>query len=261
MKNYHTHTYRCKHATGDVVDYVKMAISSDVNVLGISDHTPLPDNRWLDVRMHMNELDGYIRAIEDCQSQFPEIEILKGMECEYSKEYKNFYQEELIGKYHFDYLIFGPHYFPKDGAWVNTYGGVQNAQDLLAYSKYVIESMESGLFIFVAHPDLFGNSYDAWDKNTEACSKDILVAAEKLQIPIEINGLGFRKPQISTSKGNRHQYPLEEFWGLASNYKINVVINSDAHRPIDIIANITQGMEILDRYGLKLADLSFLEKY
>ena len=28
QRNYHTHTYRCKHATGDVIDYAKAAIEA-----------------------------------------------------------------------------------------------------------------------------------------------------------------------------------------------------------------------------------------
>ena len=26
LKNYHTHTYRCKHASGDVSDYIRAAL-------------------------------------------------------------------------------------------------------------------------------------------------------------------------------------------------------------------------------------------
>ena len=59
QRNYHTHTYRCKHATGDVIDYAKAAIEADLTTLGMSDHAALPDNRWNNVRMSMLELDDY----------------------------------------------------------------------------------------------------------------------------------------------------------------------------------------------------------
>ncbi|MCK5198693.1 MAG: hypothetical protein KAR21_10100, partial [Spirochaetales bacterium] len=70
MNNFHSHTWRCKHATGTVKDYVDAAISAvgatgrspllhESPILGISDHTPLPDNRWSHVRMDMSELDAY----------------------------------------------------------------------------------------------------------------------------------------------------------------------------------------------------------
>ena len=34
-------------------------------VLGISDHTALPDNRWPHIRMDIGELPGYIRAVDE----------------------------------------------------------------------------------------------------------------------------------------------------------------------------------------------------
>ena len=38
--NYHTHTTRCMHATGDDEDYVLSAIKGGYRILGFSDHTP-----------------------------------------------------------------------------------------------------------------------------------------------------------------------------------------------------------------------------
>ena len=54
-ENLHTHTYRCKHAEGDVNDYCREAAKAGLSIVGISDHVPFPDNRWLDVRMHYSE--------------------------------------------------------------------------------------------------------------------------------------------------------------------------------------------------------------
>ena len=40
MKNFHTHTRRCMHASGSDEDYVLAAIEAGYEVLGFSDHTP-----------------------------------------------------------------------------------------------------------------------------------------------------------------------------------------------------------------------------
>ena len=40
--NYHTHTYRCKHAMGNDERIVLNAIKADFDILGFSDHTPWP---------------------------------------------------------------------------------------------------------------------------------------------------------------------------------------------------------------------------
>ena len=44
--NFHTHTYRCKHAGGTEQDYVLAAINQEVSILGFSDHAPYPDDRF-----------------------------------------------------------------------------------------------------------------------------------------------------------------------------------------------------------------------
>lgn len=259
MKNYHTHTFRCNHAEGDVRDYAREAVKQGLVVMGMTDHTPLPDDRWPGMRMSMSELPDYLRAIETAQTQFPELRILKGMECEWAQEYHTFYEEELLGRCELDYLILGTHFFPYNGSWRGSHSGIYNPKRLKAYTEHLIRSMESGLFAMVAHPDLFGLAYLEWDKNTEACTRDILSAAEELQIPLEINGYGFRKAPIDTPSGPRPAYPWLPFWELASEYNIMVVVNSDAHTPAEVGGSLKQGLQMAHELGLKIADLKHLE--
>jgi len=40
IANYHTHTPRCNHATGEERAYVEQAIKKGLKILGFSDHTP-----------------------------------------------------------------------------------------------------------------------------------------------------------------------------------------------------------------------------
>lgn len=258
-KNYHTHTYRCKHATHDVEDYCHAAIEQGLTVLGISDHTALPDDRWPQIRMPVKELPQYIAAIDRAIESFSSLKILKGAECEYSKEYDGFFRDTLLGEYQFDYLVGAAHYFPLEGNWVGSYGGANSVAGLQAYTSYFIESMESGLFAFMAHPDLFGNCYLTWDSNTASAAHDIFTAAASLKMPLEINGYGLRKPKIDTPDGERCMYPWLPFWELASEYDIAVIANSDAHRPQDVTANIAEATEIGHKFGLRFADLAYLE--
>jgi histidinol-phosphatase (PHP family) len=258
-KNYHTHTYRCQHATGDVPDYCRAALEQGLTVLGISDHTALPDNRWPGIRMDIHDLPEYRQAIDEARDSFPQLTILKGAECEYADEYAAFYRETLLEQHQFDYLIGAVHFFPMHGEWIGSYGGADTIASLRAYTDHFIESMESGLFAFMAHPDLFGNSYLSWDINTIAASRDIFTAAAALRIPLEINGYGLRKQHIDTPEGKRRMYPWLPFWELAADYDIRVIVNSDAHRPEDVSSNMVEAAEIGERYGLTFADLSHLE--
>jgi histidinol-phosphatase (PHP family) len=38
--NYHTHTVRCRHASGTEREYIETAISRGITTLGFSDHSP-----------------------------------------------------------------------------------------------------------------------------------------------------------------------------------------------------------------------------
>ena len=224
--NLHTHTYRCQHAEGDIDDYCKFAYKIGLQTLGFSDHTPLPDNRWSNVRMKLSELADYCQKIDEAKEKYPDMKIYKGLECEYDPCYNSFYKDELLGEYNLDYLIGAVHWFPYGSEWINTWRSEAKPKFLLAYSKYIIRIMETEIFKFIAHPDVFAAFYLEEDENSIACAKDILTAAESLQIPLEINGYGFIKKEVKTNKGYRKMYPWSPFWHLASAYKIKVIANS-----------------------------------
>ena len=40
IANYHTHTYRCRHASGTEEEYIYQALDGGLEELGFSDHTP-----------------------------------------------------------------------------------------------------------------------------------------------------------------------------------------------------------------------------
>jgi len=259
-KNYHTHTWRCKHATQDVSAYCQAALDCGLTVLGISDHTALPDNRWPHIRMDIDELPAYCDAVDQAGQDFPHLTVLKSAECEYADEYDGFFRDKLLGELKFDYLVGAAHFFPMQGEWIGSYGGADSVASLNAYARYFVKSMESGLFAFMAHPDLFGNSYLSWDNNTVAASHDMLTAAAELKMPLEINGYGLRKPKIQTPEGERCMYPWKPFWEMAADYDIEFIVNSDAHRPQDVNANLDEAASIGLALGLSIADLSHLEQ-
>ena len=114
--NLHTHTHRCKHARGIPADYAKAAEEKGIRVLGMTDHTPFPDDRVIMIRMGIAELDDYIREVREAQAAYPELKILLGLECEYFPEFDDFYRmlreekkmDYLIGSVHF-YMYKGKH--------------------------------------------------------------------------------------------------------------------------------------------------------
>ncbi|HVI41160.1 MAG TPA: histidinol-phosphatase [Anaerovoracaceae bacterium] len=259
MQEFHTHTFRCKHAEGDISDLAEYAERRGYSMLGISDHTPFPDDHDLEIRMSMKELENYVQSFHTAKTGHPKLKMLLGMECEYFRKYRDFYKEELLLKRNFDYLILGQHIFFSGKRlvyfWKEGLGGTK--KELWAYAEALVEGIESGIFSIVAHPDLFGNFYAPWDEEAKSCSRYILEAAQSYKIPLEINGNGYRKGKRDVRGIKRFLYPLEPFWEMASQYNISVLVNSDAHKPSQL-APVEEGWKLVDLYNLKVADLSEL---
>jgi histidinol-phosphatase (PHP family) len=258
LANYHTHTYRCGHATGDAPEYARIAAEGGCRVLGFSDHTPLPDGRWQDWRMRLAEIEAYEAAVAKAAAEQPGLTVLLGMECEWMPELRAFYEDELLGRRGYDYLVGACHLTELDGEWIGSFERTGSATALAAYARQCVRTMESGLFAFIAHPDIFGNCNREWTADTAACARDICAAAARLKVPLEINGLGFRKPRIDSADGQRPGYPWSRFWEVAAEHGATVVLNSDAHHPQDVLANYDDVAGLRDRFGLVEADLSRL---
>lgn len=259
-RNFHTHTYLCKHADGTVFDYCREAVAQGLDVLGFSDHTPFPDGRWSSVRMDISGVKDYLHDIEAARPHFPGLKILTGMECEYVPEYVDFFKMEFLGGYRMSYLIGAAHSYLHNGEWEGIYGKEMNKEQLHSYTDYLIDAMGCGAFSCMAHPDLFGVSYRGWDDECKACSHAIAKAAVTLDMPLEINAYGLRKKVIEDNGEWRHMYPWLPFWEIMAEYQVKVVVNSDAHKPCDVWGNTDDCLAIASKLGLNVINDTFLEK-
>ena len=160
MKNYHTHTYRCHHACGQDEDYVKKAIEAGFSVLGFSDHTPWHYHSQFKpyMRMDDDQLEEYVNSILYLKNKYKDkIKILIGLEVEYFEGYMEWLKEQLEN-YPIDYIILGHHYDSSDEYGIY-YGSRANKEILTRYIDQCIKGMETGLFSYLAHPDLIGYPY------------------------------------------------------------------------------------------------------
>ena len=86
IANYHTHTWRCRHADGTEREYVENAIKAGLKILGFSDHTPqvYPGGYRSSVKMLPSELEGYVDTVLSLKREYKDdIEIRLGLETEY----------------------------------------------------------------------------------------------------------------------------------------------------------------------------------
>lgn len=219
--NYHTHHYRCKHAEGEIIDYVRFAVKKGMKELGMSCHLPYKDGRFSNDRMDYSDLSKYFHEIDEAKEELGELKVLKALECEYFEDSRDYYLEL---KEKTDYLILGQHFIFKDEGEAVDVFFTEDKETLYKYRDSVIKGIESGIFDFLAHPDLFMHSYPKWDEHCKRVTEDILASCRKYNMPIEYNANGLRSGR---------NYPHDDFWKyVADNYgDIEVLVNSDAHFP------------------------------
>ena len=242
--NYHTHTWRCRHAEGLERDYVEKAIEGGMKVLGFSDHTPYPFPKGYKsgFRMDVSQLEEYVATIESIRDEYKnDIDIKIGLEVEYYPAYFG-KLTELTDQYPIDYFILGQHYVGNEIG--DSYSGMPSPSvpRLHRYVMQVREAMETGRFVYLAHPDLiyFLGSDEDYDREMRYLCR----WAKKLDIPLEINFLGLYE-------GRR--YPRQKFWEIAGEVGNKVIFGCDAHKP-DMVVNpfaMQEALKMVENYGLE----------
>lgn len=226
--NFHTHTYRCKHASGTELEYAKAAVRKNISILGFSDHAPFPDYDF-GLRMDFSEINSYISKIDEAKEILGDkIKIYKGLEIEYHQKYIEYYKE-LKTKYGFEYLILGEHLYTVESGEIKNIAFAKSTEDFIDYANALCQGIESGLFDIAAHPDIMFKIHLDWDKNCDRACEMILSCAEKHNFPLEYNANGLRRGLQSYPDGIRYPYPHEAFWNRIKGSKIPIIIGSDAH--------------------------------
>lgn len=285
--NFHTHTYRCGHANGTEKDMIEAAIRLGIEDLGMSCHVPLPHYRkhllkslpairgirslvslmmafiknGPHMRMPYKQMDEHLQKIEECQDKYKnQIHIYKGFEAEGLTEYFDYYQS-LLDTNKVDYLILG-HHFHKHCIH-NDYYGRKNLtkKDIYQYCNDVEKAMETKMFSYLAHPDLFLFGYQDYGIDMQTVSRRICEKAKECHIPLEINAGGIRKGLEKVNGEELYLYPNTHFWKIASEVGNDVVLGFDAHDPSDFNEGMYQMMmNFAKEHNLHVLDqLEFLK--
>jgi len=248
--NYHTHTCRCHHADGTDEEYVQCAIKGGFDILGFADHTPWPyaSDFVSRTRMLPSEMEGYVQSIRALKEKYHDsIDIKIGLECEYYPDMLS-WLTEIKEKYQLEYLIFGNHHYHSD-EYSPFFGMYTTDEHMLhCYEESIIEGMQTGIYTYLAHPDLFLNSYPRQDKACEEVCRNICREARKLQMPIEYN-LGCA---AYNELYNEHLLPHPFFWQIASEEGCTAIIGTDAHLPeaLETRKYFDHAVETLKKLGI-----------
>ncbi len=252
--NYHTHTTRCQHATGSDEDFIVSALKGGYQELGFSDHTPWKyrTDYVSDIRMTPDELPGYVESLRSLREKYKDrISIKIGLECEYFPDYIH-WLKGIIKEYELDYVIFGNHHFHSDEKFPY-FGRHTDTVDMLElYEESAIEGMESGMFAYMAHPDLFMRSYPQFDRHCKLISRHICRTAARLGLPLEYNIAYEAEHQTSEEM----HIPHPEFWKIAANEGCTAIIGLDAHdnHALETPVYYDRAIQNLKSLGIKTVD-------
>lgn len=284
--NFHTHTYRCGHAIGNERAMVESALQNKFEILGFSCHVPLPRYRshllkglfhvrgvrsFLSLcktlisggpamRMPYSQKSEHQKNVHALKKQYQkEITIYQGYEAEYFEEYLPYYQK-LLSTGEIEYLILGNH-FNKFSIHNRYYGKPElSDQEVIQYKNNVLKALDTDLFSYIAHPDLFMIGKKYWDPLCEEVTREICIKAKEKDVPLEINGGGMRRGLRKVNDEMQYPYPNTHFFDIVSEIGNKVVIGFDSHEPDQLDDEIyklmqdfakKRNLEVVDTFTFK----------
>lgn len=225
--NYHTHTFRCHHASGTEREYIENAIQMGIKTLGFADHTPqlFPGDYYSDFRMRPEELEEYVSTLVALREEYKDqITIKIGLETEYYPQLFGKLRDFIRGA-GIDYMILGQHFLDNEYDTHFYSADASRGEELLAhYTSQVLEGLQTGCFTYLAHPDL--PRFDGDDAVYEKYMRPFCEEIRKLHLPLEVNFLGMM--------AHRH-YPCEKFFRIAADVGNDIVLGIDAHSADSIL--------------------------
>lgn len=244
--NYHTHTPRCNHATGEEWEYAAAAAAGGLEILGFSDHSPyLFDGYDSHIRMTPEETAGYVSAVRALQEEYcGRMEVALGFELEFYPKYFD-RTVDFLRDHGADYFILGQHFLDNEENAVYCGRPTEDRSVLDRYCGQCMDALQSGLYTYFAHPDLIYYTGDA--AVYEIAVRRLCRCAVDFGVPLEINLLGFR---------DNRNYPDERFWRVAGEEGAYVVLGCDSHS-VDVTLDPEsekKALQLVAHYGLNLLE-------
>ena len=251
--NFHTHTTRCKHAVGTDEQFVQAAIESGFDALGFADHAPwaFQTDYVSHCRMLPTQWTEYRQSILALREKYRgRIDIHLGLECEYYDPYLDQlkrWQDEGC-----EYFILACHFLHTEEH--HPYIGISCREDdeVLRYAEETVKGIRTGLYAYVAHPDLYMMYRDELSAVCMEAADMICQAAKEARMPIEYNLLGLLGEMTYHPRG----YPNADFWRYIRKWDNDVILGVDAHDPAQLRNGYVwdEGVKRLNALGHRIVD-------
>jgi histidinol-phosphatase (PHP family) len=246
ITSYHNHT---NWSDGDCTleEQIEGARAAGLDELGISDHYVLyPGGQSVEWSITFERLGEYVRYLEEAAAKTTCPILRVGIEADFFpgtvERLRN-----LLALYPFDYVIGSVHFvdgFPIDEKAEN-WDALSDAGRNDMWRRYwgrVKELAESGVYDFLAHPDLpkkFGHRPTVDVSDAVHAALDAIARAD---MAIEINTAGWHKPVGEA-------YPTLELLMAARKRDIPLLINADAHSPGHLVRDFERARALAREAG------------
>jgi len=250
LTDYHTHTFRCGHATGTLRDYVESAISKGIDEIGLTDHLFLyfehPEKR--DTRWAMPEEwygTHYAEMLEVRNEYRDRINVRVSVEADYVRGSEQALRKTL-SSYAFDFVLGSVHFMDDwlidDPDQAHRYSLEDVSSIYRRYYERLREAVELGEFDLLAHFDLPKKFGFLPEGDLTSLVGETLDAVRDHDIAIEVSTAGLRKPvgEIYPSLAILREMRIRE---------IPIALSSDAHDPHDVGAGYDQSVPFVRAAG------------
>ena len=171
------------------------------------------------MRMDVAQLEDYVSSVKSLQEKYQgQIDVKLGLECEYFETMIPWLVAEKE-RLSIDYLIFGNHFPEIESNHYYDHTPGDSVKAIKDYLRVSLQGIESEIFAYMAHPDVFMRGYKTFDSHCEEVAYRLCEKAKEYQLPLEYNLAGY----------TNGVYPHPEFWKIAKEVGCSCIIGIDAH--------------------------------
>ena len=232
----HMHTVLCGHAAGDIDDYVRTAASRGIDLVTITCHVPVDDDRYGGTRIRMKaaQLDDYRRLVDRARATGAAlgVEVLCGIEAEIcvTPEETSLMDRCLVGQ-NWDFVLGSLHHqMPVWRQWFRAQGLLGDDRAVInRYYELLAAAVGSGRYHSFSHPDvirLYGTVQRYETAEHEDRIRALIAEVVRHDLCLEVNTSGVRKA------GEFH--PAPDFLRWAREADCKLTLGSDAHHPHEV---------------------------
>lgn len=227
MVDYHLHTRLCRHAAGEMAEYIEAAAAKGIEEVCFTPHIPMPDFYGRNLRMEQADMEIYLTEVDKLKKKYPGMVILTGIEADYYEGYEE-YLENFLSSYSFDLVLISIHFIAAwpPGNWVFNFDfpGRPLSDIYHDYFQALKKGINTGLFDIVAHFDLIKQPGAPVLETNRKDLEEIIDLCRRKGVGFEINTSGFRK-------AIGEPYPAPEIIEILVDKGVLLISGSDAHAP------------------------------